>query len=135
MKDRLFESIKVSSYFLWEYTKSDNALQLWCCSEDLACFFQRNGITSSAILDDILNKGKHNPMYVDFVRNISYRIFMYTGNTDHTQNWFLAEKLLTNAEWKNAMVTASNIFKDIDKELCKTIRAESIRNYYYDNQF
>ena len=40
MKEEIFNCVKVLSYFLWEYTKHDNTLQLWCCSEDIICFLK-----------------------------------------------------------------------------------------------
>lgn len=134
MKEKLYDSIRITAYFLWEYTQNENALGLWCCAEDLACFFQKSNIVTDEDLQSILNLGRYSSTYVTFVRNISYRIFLYTHCKDTMRNWLLTEKLLENYEWKNSVVTAAMVYNNIrcDLNLIKCIRCESIRNYYKD---
>lgn len=134
MKEKLYDSIRITAYFLWEYTKNENALGLWCCAEDLACFFQKSNIVTNKDLQSILNLGKYSSMYIDFVRNISYRVFLYTRCTDTVHNWLLTERLLDNCEWKNSIVLAAMIYNNIncDLNLIRCIRNENIRNYYKD---
>ncbi len=132
MKEKLFASINVASYFLWEYSQSDNALGLWCCAEDIANMFQKKGITNLERLNAILILGKKNEEYIQFLRDISYKIYSYTKNIDHIKNWFLAEALINNSEWINAILTAAEIYNNIkgEDEVIKSIRSESVRNFY-----
>lgn len=135
MKEKLFECINVASYFLWEYTKSENALGLWCCVEDIANMLEQNGITSLETINQIIALGKESEKYIEFLRDISYKIFSYTGNIDHIKNWFLSERLLDNEEWKNAVVTIASIYRESkgDSEVIKTIRSETVRDFYIRN--
>lgn len=136
MKERLFESINVASYFLWEYSHSDNALGLWCCAEDIANMFQKKGIINSQRFDEILKFGKESAEYIQFLRDISYKIYAYTKNIDHIKNWFLAERLINNMEWKNAILTAAEIYNNIkgEDDVIKTIRSDSVRNFYIQSK-
>lgn len=132
MKEELYSSIKVGAYFLWEYLRSDNALSLWHCAEDIANVFQVNGIDSLDKLESITNKEKTESAYIDFVRTLSYRIYYYTGYKDSVNNWYFTERLLQNSEWCSAIITAANIYSNIDTEieLIKIIRSDVIRNFY-----
>lgn len=135
MKEKLFESINITAYFLWEYTHNGNALALWCCAEDIANFFQRTGITEVEKLNTILEKGKYNSEYVMFVRNIAYRIYLYTGHNNPKENWFIAESLITNNEWSTNIVNAAYVYNNLkdNKSIIKSIRSEMVRNFYKDN--
>jgi len=136
MKDKLFDDIKLTAYFLWECIynsdNGDTALKLWYCAEDLAFYFQKSAIYSEYSLENILNKGKYSKYYIDFVRNIAFRIYLFTGNDDSEANWYMAEKLLKNTEWKDAIIDAANIYDNInnEKDVIKTIMSENIRKYY-----
>lgn len=136
MKEKLFEDIKLAAYFLWEYSHSndndDNALKLWYCAEDLACFFQRSGIYTKYHIQSILDKGIYHLHYIEFVRNIAFRIFWFTGNDDRNSNWYVAEQVLQNEEWRKAIIDASNIYNNINKEknIIKSIMSKNVRKYY-----
>lgn len=134
MKERLFECINVSAYFLWEYTRNENALKLWYCAEDIAYYFKQNNITSVQKLNEIINNGKYDYSYINFVRNISYRIYSYTGDSKATDNWFVAEKLLKNLEWCCAEIDAANILENANKnsDILKIIKSDKIRNILYN---
>lgn len=132
MKEKLYESIKVAAYFLWEFLQHDNALSILYCSEDIAHIFQVNGITSHERLNELVSLEKDNYIYINFVRTIAYRIYFYTGNEDDFENWFVTEKLLCHFEWADAVITVSNIYDNIknDKELIKGIRLDPVRAFY-----
>jgi len=109
----VFDDAKKAAYFIWEYTKCENAISLWHCAEDIADFFASCGMIST---EDILNfarKEKYSLEYISFVRHIAYRLYAYTGRDDETANWFDAEKLINNAEWVCAIVGAVNKKSDI----------------------
>ena len=134
MKEDFFESIKVLSYFLWEYTKYDNALRLWCCAEDIVCFFSENNINSKDDFMDIISMDKNSPKYKNFMRKVAYKIFEYTGNPEKEKNWYIAEKFLRNYECIEAGVKATYIFNNIKKndDVYRLIRSENVKNYIAD---
>lgn len=133
MNGEFFDSIKISAYFLWEYTESQNALGLWCCAEDIANFFAMNKIISFSQAENIINLNKNDSMYIEFVRNISYRIFLYTNNRDFKRNWYIAERLIYNGEWLYNIVKAASILckkKSDDSDFFKLIRSDAVKEYY-----
>jgi len=134
MKDDFFNSIKILSYFLWEYTKYDNALKLWCCAEDVVCFLSENGIKTRDAFMDIISLNKYDEMYINFIRNISYKIYTYTKNDSNDRNWFIAERFVRNYECIEACVRAADIFDSIRKndKIYKSIRSENARGYISD---
>lgn len=132
MNTELFENTKIAAYFLWEYTQHDNALELWYCAEDLGCFMERNAYLHPDIIQDIKMRGVYNYSYVLFVRNIAYRIFLYTGQINSVNNWYLAEELLKNDEWCSALTRIAQIYrreKD-NSNLVDDIRSDQVKNYY-----
>lgn len=135
MKERLYECINLASYFIWEYSQSENALGLWCCAENIANYFEQRNILSEDKLDEIVALGKDNEKYINFLKDISYKIYDYSGNIDHIKNWFLAEKLLENKEWKDAVIEAAVIYRNMkgDKDIIKTIRSDAVRDFYNKN--
>lgn len=132
MKEKLFNSINVAAYFLWEYTQSDNALGLWYCAEDIANFLERNGVITHDKLSGILSSDKDDVNYVDFVRQIAYRIYFYTNDSDDRSNWFIAETLLNNYEWQEVILSAALIYNHINNDmgLIRCIRSDFVRNFY-----
>ncbi len=132
MKSELFENTRMLAYLLWEQTKSENALGLWYCAEDLANFFDMNGITNFTNLNALLEKERFDPAYINFVRNIAYRLYLYTGNANQKRNWFLAENILNNQECCLYIISAASIYNNIqdEKDIVKSIRSELVRNYY-----
>lgn len=98
MDKNVFESTKLVAYFLWEYTNCDNALSLWQCSENIAQYFKSENFFRAQDVSDIINSPKESSSYINFIRQIAFRIFIYTQNNDDKANWFSAEKLIFNCE-------------------------------------
>jgi len=134
MKEEMFNCIKVLSYFLWEYTKFDNTLQLWCCSEDIVCFLSENNIRTKDDFMNIISLDKNDEIYKKFLRNIAYKIFQYTNEELSDQNWFAAEKFVRNYECIDACVSAARILDTVIKndEIYKSIRSENAKGYICD---
>ena len=132
MKEKLYDCINLASYFIWEYGQSENALGLWCCAEDIANYFEQKNILSEEKLCEIIALGKGNEKYISFLKDISYKIYSYSGNIDHIKNWFLAERLIQNGEWREAVIEAANIYRNMkgDDGIIKTIRSDLVRKYY-----
>ncbi len=131
MKDELFNDINVMAYFLWEYTNNGNALKLWCCAEDIAYYFAENNINSYADFYKIVDRDKNDPVYVEFLRSMAYKIFNYTDNNDMKKNWFAAEKFFNNFECVDAAVKAGKIFREAGRndEILKSVRSENIKEH------
>lgn len=133
MKDELYENVKEATFILWQYANnSDNALGLWNCTEEIALVFESNNIKTIEDINGILELGTNSPIYIDFVRQITYRIYRYTENSDKIQNWFVGEKALADKEWKEAIMKVVAIFSAIpnNPELIKAIRSDVVRSYY-----
>lgn len=132
MKEKLYDCINLASYIIWEYSQSENALGLWCCAENIANYFEQNDILSQDSLNEIVKLGKNDERYVKFFKDISYKIYTYSGNFDHIKNWFLAESLVENKEWTESVIKAAQIYRNMkgDKEIIKTIRSDVVRDFY-----
>jgi hypothetical protein len=89
---------------MWELSGYDYPLSLWRCAEDIARFFNRSGITNEKDAVDILDKGASDETYINFVKNIAFRVYIHTDNDDRDFNWFLSERLIKNPEWRRAVV-------------------------------
>ena len=132
MNDSLFENTKLASYFFWEYTQSDNALALWVCAEDAANYLETAGITTARQIDEIVSKGVYSLDYIIFTRNIAYRIYVYTGNERAEANWYAAERLISDAEWRGAIARIAAIYRDNinNFETLTGVRSEQVRQNY-----
>ena len=133
MKEELYENLRQATFILWQYANnSDNALGLWNCTEEIALIFESNNIRSTEDIDSILELGTSSPIYVDFMRLISYRIYTYTYDNDTFRNWFAGEKVLGNGEWKNAILNVVRIYAMIpfNPELLKSLRSDVVKDYY-----
>ncbi|MDR3239453.1 MAG: hypothetical protein LBT44_05140 [Clostridiales bacterium] len=132
MNEFLFESTKTAAYFLWETTKCDNTLTLWNCAEDIACFLEQSDILSPARITIILGTGVYDMGYISFVRHIAYRIYIYTGREDSLKNWFDAEALLNNIEWRQAITRMAYIYnRDKHKaDGLSALHCDLIKNFY-----
>ena len=123
---------QIASYLLWEKTKNSSncsALSSWYCCEDIAFYFKENKIISLIKLKEISNKEKSNIDYINFIRNISYRIYIFTNNNNSKYNWYIAESLLENYEWCRTMVNIAYIYNEIMKSNIKvTVRNENIKH-------
>jgi len=110
MNEQLFEHTKVTAYFLWEYTQSDNALGLWTCAEDIANHLEVTDVFSPARIEEIAAKGTYSFEYIGFIRHIAFRIHVYTGQEHAETNWFAAEKLVGNREWCDSVTKIAKIY-------------------------
>jgi len=132
MSEQLFDSTKIASYFLWEYTQAENALALWVCAEDTANYLEASGIYDQAQISAIIEKGIFSYEYIEFIRHIAFRIFVYTGHDSAEGNWFVAEKLIRNHEWCAAVVRIANIFGEnkTNFESLPGVRSEQVKQNY-----
>ncbi|MDR2648574.1 MAG: hypothetical protein LBB94_02495 [Clostridiales bacterium] len=132
MNEILFDNTKRAAYFLWEYTRIDNTLRLWYCAEDIACFLEQSNILSLSQLEPIINLDTADPGYIQFVRHIAYRIYIYTGNSNAVLNWFTAEHLLENGEWRQALICMA-VFYNTQKSVAgglSGIHCGEVKNFY-----
>lgn len=104
MDARVFNNQKLIAYFLWEYTKHENSISLWHCAKSIAKYFCEKNIFDNNSLEKIIYLPKDKTKYIDFIRNISYRIFLFDKNHDNNLNWFAAEKIIFNAESRFAIL-------------------------------
>jgi len=132
VEETLFENTKLASYFLWEYTRLDNTLQLWYCAEDIACFLEQSDILNGSQIENILALNVYDLGYIQFVRHIAYRIYIYTRNDDALFNWYTAERLLGNGEWRHAvayMAYTYGVKKTVAGGL-SCIHSGHVKNFY-----
>jgi hypothetical protein len=132
LENALFEHTKVVSYFLWEYTGCDRALELWYCAEDIACYFEQMGILSADRVTAVKQLGVYDPAYIHFLRHVAFRIYIYTGQPDANTNWFITERLLVNPEWVAALVGMASIYKSekTNEDFIRGVRSDNVRAYY-----
>ncbi len=132
MKETLIEKTKVAAYLLWEKTKHDNPLHHWYCSEDIACFFEKWNILDENSIVRIIQKGVYDLGYIEFIRHIAYRIYIYTNNNDDFFNWLCAENLIKNGEWRQSIISMALIYnlEKKDADFIKSIRSDTVRNFY-----
>lgn len=134
MKELLYRNTEKVAYFLWEYTRHSNALDLWYCAEDICFFLCGRGIIATEDLRKIITLPKKDETYVEFVRHIAYRIHVFTQDQDALKNWFAAEKLLQNGEWFDAVIGIAGIYtqiRDGEIEIADSIRTERIRKLFW----
>lgn len=130
-----FECTKVVSYYLWEHTGCENALGLWYAAEDIAAFFEQTNILDTEMVNSIKRLGLGSEGYIWFVRNIAYRLYIYTNNHDDIANWYLAEQLLNNPAWlQNLTAMAAMLNSDIDN-VTRQMRSDMIRSFYDPQTF
>lgn len=133
MKDRLYASTKVASYFLWEYTKHSNALDLWYCAEDIGFYLEKEHILEPEALRQMRSRPKTDRDYIHLVRHIAFRVHIFTGNPDALANWFAAERLLANGEWIDSVISIAGIYSRIrlgEIEIKDAIRTERIKRHF-----
>ena len=133
MRDRLYFDTKVVSYFLWEYTKFQNALDLWYCAEDMGFFLEKENMLTISDLQRVLQLDKTDMRYIRFVRHIAYRVHIFTNNSDALSNWFVAERLLSNGEWTEALIGVALTYSRIrmgEIDIKDAIRTERIKKHF-----
>jgi len=130
--ESLFESTKLAAYFLWQETRHESALNLWYCAEDIAWFLERHHMTELQSLMEMRRKNRHDLGYVEFMRHIAYRIYIFTNEEDSLINWFAGERLLSNPEWCQAVVRVAEAYRLSQgrPEALADVRSERVKNYY-----
>jgi hypothetical protein len=123
----MFENTKVAAYYLWDHTRCESALDLWYCAEDIACYFEQMGIRDSANVGSIKKLGVHDLGYIQFVRHVAYRIYIYTNQPDAETNWFAAERLLGVPEWVDSIIQMADALRN---QHTGNVRSENVRAYY-----
>ena len=96
------DNMKRAAYLIWEVIEHDNALAVWRCAECMSVMLERIGVHSSFELERVVKRGIYHQEYIEFVRKIAYLLYLHTGNDD-LKNWYGAEKLIQNAEWRAVM--------------------------------
>ena len=128
MKNILSESTKVASYLLWEKTRHNSALDLWYCCENIALYLEQNDIISIIKLEEIIKKNKSAYEYINFVSNISFRIYLVSRDRSSLENWYVAESLLNDYEWCRAIVNMAYVYRATrEGKIETTVRSEWIR--------
>ncbi len=137
MSGNLFEYTKIASYFLWESTGCEHALDLWYCAEDIACYFEQMGILSESRVAAIKQLGVYDAAYIHFMRHVAYRIYIYTNRPDPDVNWFAGEGLINNSEWVTALVGMASVYRSekTNRDFIKDVRCENVRAYYDNSGF
>lgn len=132
MNDALFENTKLAAYFLWEVTGCSNAMDLWYCAEDMACYFEREGILDETRVNSVMQLDVCDPGYIFFLRHVAYRIYIYTNRPSAPVNWYDAEKLLANGEWVRALTDMATIYRNemTNNSLMNELRSDNVRAYY-----
>lgn len=137
MSDMLFDNTKLAAYYLWERTGCENALNLWYCAEDMACYLEQYNILDDRRVESILRLGVNDPAYIQFLRHLSYRIYVYTGKADDWDNWFTTEQLLADSEWVRSLTEMASIYRreKANHSVMSEVRSENIRAYYDEQTF
>jgi hypothetical protein len=110
--NNLYERTKLAAYYLWDETGCDRALELWYCAEDAACFLEQSNITDSVTVYGITKLGRLSEAYIWFVRNIAFRLYVYTGETDELRNWYTAERLIGSEAWVGAVTGMAGLLRE-----------------------
>ncbi len=132
MNKLLTEKTEVVAYFLWEETGNNNALHQWYCAEDIACFLEDCAIFTPDDIKRIMDRGPQDLGYIEFVRHIAFRIYVYTDDQGAATNWFAAERLLANREWCACATELASIYH-AEKEhssFIRAIRSSKVRGFY-----
>ena len=132
MDSNLFDATNKAAYFLWDTTKHGNALEVWYCAEDIGSFFERSNILTLNDLNNITDLPHSDGRYVNFIRNIAFRIFLFTDCDDHIVNWYATETLLHNGEWVTKILEMATIFRNhkTDSDFMSKIKSSSVKQYY-----
>lgn len=133
MNNELMEATKLAAYFQWEYTGYNNALSHWYCAEDIACFLETYGVLSIDQIKGILSRGFSDLGYIEFVRHIAFRIYIYSNNPNAKANWFAAEKLIHNYEWCNAIITVAVVYRENkgNNDFTGSLKSDIVKKHYH----
>jgi len=105
------DNTKRIAYMLWELTRHENMTGLWYCAEDMAWHLKEAGIKSPRQIADIAQLDRADPVYIEFLRQIAFRIYAHTGREDAAANWYDAERLVADADWQIAVATLARIYR------------------------
>ncbi|MCL2703646.1 MAG: hypothetical protein FWE91_08585 [Defluviitaleaceae bacterium] len=134
----MIERTKLASFYLWEYTGHENTLALWYCSEDIASFFERCQMYTEQSVLDIFHLNRNTREYRAFIRHIAYRLHLYTGIGDDGFNWNIAERLLDNRDWRDAIIFLACGFHELREghapESGYQLQSPAIKEYYSQNR-
>ena len=124
------ENIKIISYFLWSFTGCDRPMDMWLCAEEIGSFAEQFGYLSHTRLNGMLSKGKFDFSYIQFIRNLAFRIYLFTGCESSDFNWYCAELLLQNNEWRQALLNVANAYHS-DPEISSRLHSAHLRELYH----
>jgi hypothetical protein len=132
-----FEYARLAAYFLWEHTGCDNALELWYCAEDIACFFEQANILETSMVEGIIKLSASSEGYIWFLRHMAFRLYLYTGNDHELTNWFLAEQLLTNLGWVQNVTAMAAMLREnmtdnvvVAFDAMEHLRSDTVKSFY-----
>ena len=130
---KLFDVTNQTAYHIWEASKSDNALNVWYCAEDIASWFEKNGLFTQQDIIDIRDKGSKSYEYTDLIRNIAFRIYIYTCNDNQLDNWFASELLINDEVWINSVTAMARYYLEskASDDFLKNIKSDRVKDYYY----
>lgn len=132
MDNSLFNNTKLAAYILWESSDYSNALDLWYCAEDIACYFEHSGLLTKEKVYDIISKGIYSTNYIYLIRNLAYRVYIYTGHNESRDNWSISEKLVFDTEWLNAIIYMSQYYNlsKSQTDFLDSIRSDKVKSFY-----
>ena len=106
--EKTVEQTKLAAYYIWQYSGYENTKSLWYCVEDAASFLEHHQILDEAELGRVLSLPHTNHEYVEFMRQMAYRLHIFTGIADEGFNWHIAEQLYNITEWRAAVLAVAN---------------------------
>ncbi|MDR2938976.1 MAG: hypothetical protein LBV08_01505, partial [Clostridiales bacterium] len=100
---------------------------------DIGCYFERYDITSILEFEKLSNLQEIDVEYINLIRNIAFRVYIYTNTKDMMTNWLVAENLAKNYEWVEAITIAANFYKKtkMNNNFIDNVRSETVKKYYY----
>jgi len=102
--EKTAEQTKLAAFHIWQHTGCEDTLSLWYLAEDIAGYLEHHGLLGETALAQKASLPADSAEYIDFIRQIAYRLYIYIGINDETYNWHITERLLSNAEWCHAVL-------------------------------
>ena len=124
-----YNHTRLAAYYIWEQTGCEQALDLWCCAEDIALYFEQSNILTPAAVQSMQAQGTHSGAYMHFVRNIAYRLYIYTGNPHDLANWYLAERLVNMAGFIGHLTIMAALLRTKNRVIIDAL-SDTVREYY-----
>ena len=137
MYDILTKQIQGAAYLQWEVMGSGSALEHWRCVEDIVCFIEMKNLLNEDSFMVALRNENGNVGYEELVREIAYLLSFYSSRQTAEDNWYMAERLIQNSEWRQMITQSAEIYaqKKSDPDFCDHIRSERVQEYYKNNKF